>query len=84
LTETVPQQIEGSTDYKKMGVIGLRFLQLIASGMFAVGFIWGMSDFISSLLPGGPVTPFSVLLMVYGAVGSLVIEVAIRVVQRKK
>ena len=72
-------------DFKKMGVIGLRFLQLIAVGIFIVGFIWGGSDWINSLLPANSViTPTSVLLMLYGIIGSLVIEVAIRVVQRKK
>ena len=72
-------------DFKKMGIIGLRFLQLIAVSMAVVGFIWGGSDWISSMLPkNGPVTPLSVLLMLYGLIGSLVIEVAIRVVQRKK
>jgi hypothetical protein len=72
-------------DIKKMGIIGLRFLQLIAVGMFVVGFIWGGSDWINSLLPANSViTPLSVLLMLYGIIGSIVIEVAIRVVQRKK
>jgi hypothetical protein len=88
MTETTPaptNQPEESTDYKKMGVLGLRFLQLIAIATFVVGFIWGGSDFLSSLLPAnGPITPLSVLLMLYGVMGSVVIEVAIRIVQRKK
>jgi len=86
LTETQPTQVQPEEhDFKKMGVIGLRFLQLIAVSMFIVGFIWGGSDWISSFLPkNGPVTPLSVLLMLYGLIGSIVIEGAIRVVQRKK
>lgn len=87
MTEQQPitTQPETSTDYKKMGVLGLRFIQLITSGLFIVGFIWGFTDFISSLLPeNGAVTPFSVLMMLYGVIGSLTIEVIIRVVQRKK
>ena len=86
MTETpVPTTQPEQHDLKKMGILGLRFLQLIAVGMFVVGFIWGGSDWISSLLPkNGPITPLSVLLMLYGIIGSLVIEVAIRVVQRKK
>ena len=72
-------------DFKKNGILGLRFLQLLAISAFIVGFIWGGSDFLNSLLPAnGPITPLSVLLMLYGIIGSLVIEVAIRVVQRKK
>jgi hypothetical protein len=89
MTETstpVPTtQPDESTDYKKLGVLGLRFIQLIAIATFVVGFIWGGSDFLSSLLPkDGPVTPLSVLLMLYGIMGTVVIEVAIRIVQRKK
>jgi hypothetical protein len=87
MTETPAptQTIEGETDYKKLGVLGLRFLQLISISGFVVGFIWGGSDFLSSLLPkDGPITPFSVLLMLYGIIGATVIEVAIRIVQRKK
>jgi hypothetical protein len=82
---TTSQTIDESTDYKKLGVLGLRFIQLISISLFVVGFIWGGSDFLSSLLPkDGPVTPLSVLLMLYGIMGSVVIEVAIRIVQRKK
>jgi hypothetical protein len=83
---TTPEvQSEHPIDFKKYGVLGLRFLQLISISLFVVGFIWGGSDFISSLLPqDGPITPLSVLLMVYGIVGTLVIEVAIKIVQRKK
>jgi hypothetical protein len=72
-------------DFKKMGILGLRFIQLIAISMFVVGFIWGGSDWINSLLPANSViTPLSVLLMLYGIIGSVVIEVAIRIVRRKK
>ena len=72
-------------DFKQTGVLVLRFLQLISVSTFVVGFIWGGSDFISSLLPkNGPVTPLSVLLMLYGLMGSVVIEGAIRIIQRKK
>lgn len=72
-------------DFKKTGILGLRFLQLIAVSMFVVGFIWGGSDWINSLLPENSViTPLSVLLMLYGIIGSIVIEVAIRIVRRKK
>ena len=84
MTETQTTQPEIHS-FKVTGIIGLRFLQLLAIGVFVVGFIWGGCDFLNSLIPANSVvTPLSVLLMFYGAIGSLVIEVAIRVVQRKK
>jgi hypothetical protein len=53
--------------------------------MVVVGFIWGSSDWLlASVLKDSPVTPLSVLLMLYGAVGLGVTEAVIRVVQRKK
>jgi hypothetical protein len=83
-THTTQPQLEVH-DFKATGIIALRFIQLMAIGVFVVGFIWGGSDFLNSLIPANSVvTPLSVLLMLYGAIGSLVIEVAIRVVRRKK
>ena len=81
-----PQEVQPEQhDFKQMGILGLRFLQLIAVTIFVVGFIWGGTDWINSLLPKNSViTPTSVLLMLYGIIGTLVIEVAIRVVKRKK
>jgi hypothetical protein len=84
LTETQQPQLE-QHDFKKTSIIVLRFIQLVAVSMFVVGFIWGGSSWINSILPkNSAVTPLSVLLMLYGVIGSLVIEGAIRVVQRKK
>ena len=82
---TTPIEQPEQHDCKKMGILGLRFIQLIAVSMFVVGFIWGGSDWISSILPeNSVVSPTSILLMLYGIIGSVVIEVAIRIVQRKK
>lgn len=74
-----------TTDYKGTLTLGLRFFQVLTVAMVAVGFIWGAGDLILSMLPAdSPITPLSCLLMLYGVIGSLIIEAAIRVVNRKK
>lgn len=79
-----PQKTE-QVDWKRTTVLGLRFFQVIAVALVAVGFIWGAGDLILSMLPpDSPVTPLSCLLMLYGVIGSLIIEAAIRVLERKK
>lgn len=77
-------QSEKPFNWKGNTVIGLRFLQLLALALVAVGFIWGLGDFINSLMPSGQTAPMSLLLILYGLVGSAMIEVPIRVLQRKK
>jgi hypothetical protein len=65
--------------------LALRLLQLLTIAMTATGFIWASSDWLlATVLVGVPVTPLSVLLMLYGAVGSIIIEGLIRAVKRKK
>ena len=77
MTEQQPQTEE--INLKGYAVIGLRFVQLLAACMAIVGAIWGSSDFVMSLLPASSVvTPTSVLLMLYGFVGTAAIECAIR------
>lgn len=72
-------------DSKTIAVLFLRLLQLLTVGMTFTGFIWASSDYLlATVLIGVPVTPLSVLLMLYGSVGAFVIEALIRVVQRKK
>lgn len=71
--------------YRDLAVIALRMLQLLTVSMVVTGFIWASSDWLlESVLVGLPVTPLSVLLMLYGSVGSVVIEGLVRFVQRKK
>jgi hypothetical protein len=66
-------------------VLGLRFLQFLTVALAVTGFVWGSSDWLlATALVGVPMTPLSCLLMLYGGVGSAVIEGLIRVVQRKK
>lgn len=76
---------ESKPNYKATLVLALRFFQVLTVAMVAVGFIWGMGDLVMSWLPAdSPVTPLSLLMMLYGSVGSVIIEAAIRIVQRKK
>lgn len=79
-----PQTHENPLDLKGTAITGLRFLQFVALALVAVGFIWGLGDYINSLMPGGESAPMSVLLILYGLVGSAMIEVPIRFLQRKK
>lgn len=73
------------TDYRTKLVLALRFFQVLTVAMVAVGFIWGMGDLVLSILPAdSPITPLSLLMILYGGVGSVIIEAAIRIVQRKK
>lgn len=71
--------------YRNFAVIALRMLQLLTVSMVVTGFIWASSDWLlASVLIDVPVTPLSILLMLYGSIGSVVIETLVRVVQRKK
>lgn len=72
------------TNYKGSIVIGLRFLQLVAVALCVIGLIWGSSDYLSAfVLKDSPVTPLSVLFILYGFSGSLSVEAVIRLVERK-
>jgi len=71
--------------YSKYVVLGLRSLQMVCIGGFVTGAIWASSDLlINTVLVEVPVTPLSVLLMLYGGVGALVNEVLIRLFNRKR
>jgi len=76
---------ENKKDYRADLLLALRFFQILTVAMVAVGFIWGAGDVVMAWLPeDSPVTPLSLMLMLYGAIGSLIIEVAVRVVKGKK
>ena len=88
MTENKPEENTPASsqpiNWKGNTILGLRFIQVFAITMVAVGFIWGLGDYINSLMPGGSSAPISVLLILYGLVGSAMIEVPIRLLQRKK
>jgi hypothetical protein len=66
-------------------VLGLRVLQILSMTLTVVGFIWSTGDYLSSLFPpDSVVTPFSVLLLLYGSVGAVGIEGSIKFLKRKK
>ena len=72
-------------EYYRYVVLGLRSLQMVCIGCFVTGPIWASSDLLlNTVLIGVPVTPLSVLLMLYGGVGAVVNEVLIRFFNRKR
>jgi hypothetical protein len=83
MTETNNSQ-EEELNIRTLGVPILRFMQFIALAVVAVGFIWGIGDFINSLMPANTQAPMSVLLMLYGFVAFVMIEVPVRWLGRKK
>ncbi len=83
-TEQNPISTNQPVNWKGNAILGLRFIQVLALAMVAVGFIWGLGDWINSFLPSGSSAPIYVLLMLYGLVGSAMVEIPIRVLQRKK
>lgn len=63
----------------RIGILALRSLQFISIGCIIAGFIWSTSDYLLlTVLVDSPVTPLSILLMLYGIFGSSIIEVIIR------
>ena len=71
--------------YLDQTVLGLRVVQLLSVALVIVGFIWSTSDLLlATILVKAPVTPLSVLFMLYGFVGAFASEATVRVVRRKK
>lgn len=69
---------------KKYMVVSLRLIQLLATASFITGFLWAMSDWLLlSILVKAPVTPLSVLLMLYGTLGIALCEVSVRLINRR-
>ena len=70
--------------FKRYGLSSLRTIQLLCIAATITGFVWATSDLLlTSVLVGAPVTPLSVLLMLYGVLGSGSIEAVIRLFNRK-
>jgi len=72
------------SEWKHKLILSLRGLQVISIGFAVTGFIWATSDLLlKTVLVEAPVTPLSVLFMLYGTVGTVVIEGIIRVLERQ-
>jgi hypothetical protein len=72
------------TTYKRIGLPCLRVIELLCIATTITGFLWASSDLLlTSILVGAPVTPLSVLFMLYGFFGTGTIEVVIRLFNRK-
>ena len=68
-----------------VAIISLRAFQMICIGLTITGFIWATSDLLlTTVLVEAPVTPLSVLLMLYGSLGTGLIEIVIRWLTRKQ
>jgi len=76
--------VSDKTDYKVQAVIAMRVFQLLCVGLLVSGFVWASSDYLlTTVLVDAPVTPLSVLLMVYGLLGIVCSEVSVRLVRRQ-
>ena len=70
-------------EYKRTAMLATRLIQLLSIVLVLTGFLWASSDMLLiTVLADSPVTPLSVLLMLYGTVGSLVSEVLARLISR--
>ena len=72
-------------DYKKLAIIGLRIVQLLTIASVVTGVIWASSDWLLLyVLVEAPVTPLSVLLIVYGLFGTFICEAPIRLLKKQE
>lgn len=72
-------------DYRKSAIIGLRVVQLLTIASAITGGIWASSDWLLLyVLVETPVTPLSVLLIVYGIVGTIIAEAPIRLLKKQE
>lgn len=66
-------------EYKNTAMLITRLIQLSSIALIITGFLWASSDFLLiTVLEDSPVTPLSVLFMLYGLVGSVVSEILAR------
>ena len=71
-------------EYKKPTILGLRCMELLCIAFVITGFVWASSDLLlATILVKAPVTPISVLLMLYGTIGLFLAETSIRLLNRK-
>ena len=72
-----------ANESKQYAFLALRTIQIISIGCVVSGFIWSSSDWLLlTVLLDSPVTPLSVLLMLYGSCGSIVVEGIMRQLER--
>lgn len=70
-------------DYREKAVLGVRAFQIICAAFFVTGFIWATSDWLLvTILVEAPVTPLSVLLMLYSTIGLVGSELTVRIMRR--
>jgi len=63
------------TQYKNSAMLATRLTQIMSMVSVVTGFVWALTDLLLvTVLVDSPVTPISVLLMLYGFIGSLLTE----------
>ena len=75
------------TEKEKGGnsILALRTLQIFCLAIVIVGFIWSTGDYITAMFPKDSIiNPASVLMMLYGSIGTLGSEGIIRFLTKKK
>ena len=66
-------------EYSKSALLVTRFIQMLSLSLVVTGFIWASSDLLLvTVLADSPVTPLSVLFMLYGLMGSVFTEAIAR------
>lgn len=70
--------------YRNYAILAFRALQILCISLAITGFIWASSDWLlMTVLVEAPVTPLSILLMLYGTLGTGLSEIAVRLLKRK-
>lgn len=65
--------------YKNSALFGTRLIQVVCLSLMVIGFVWSSSDFLLlTILADSPVTPLSVMFMLYGLLGSVLSELMAR------
>ena len=66
-------------EYSKSALLVTRLIQMLSLSLVVTGFIWASSDLLLvTVLADSPVTPLSVLFMLYGLMGSVFTEAIAR------
>lgn len=72
-------------EYRKTAIIAVRSIEMLCIGLLITGTIWSTTDFLLLyVLTETLVSPFSILLMLYGTIGTFVTEITARLLAKAK